>query len=46
MAEQNLSNLNPHPLYVWFYYSHPPLGERIRTLESSGNTDAWMVRPQ
>lgn len=38
MAEQNLSNLNPHPLYVWFYYSHPPLLERITTLESHGRT--------
>jgi STE24 endopeptidase len=36
MAEQNLSNLNPHPLYVWFYYSHPPLLERITLLENQG----------
>lgn len=33
MAEHNLSNLSPHPLYVWFYYSHPPLLERITMLE-------------
>lgn len=38
MAEHNLSNLNPHPLYVWFYYSHPPLLERITRLENSGRT--------
>ncbi|UCF56882.1 MAG: M48 family metallopeptidase, partial [Deltaproteobacteria bacterium] len=33
MARDNLSNLRPHPLYVWFNHSHPPLLERIKTLE-------------
>jgi STE24 endopeptidase len=33
MAKENLSNLNPHPLYVLFNYSHPPLLERIDYLE-------------
>lgn len=33
MAKENLSNLQPHPLYVWFNYSHPPLTERIKRLE-------------
>lgn len=32
MADHNLSNLNPHPLYVWFNYSHPPVPERISRL--------------
>jgi STE24 endopeptidase len=32
LAKDNLSNLYPHPLYAWFYYSHPPLTERIRSL--------------
>ncbi|HPC74846.1 MAG TPA: M48 family metallopeptidase [Syntrophales bacterium] len=32
LAKDNLANLHPHPLYVWFYYSHPPLTERIRRL--------------
>jgi STE24 endopeptidase len=32
LAKDNLSNLHPHPFYVWFYYSHPPLTERIRRL--------------
>jgi STE24 endopeptidase len=40
MAEHNLSNLNPHPLYVWFYYSHPPIPERITMLENSGRKTA------
>jgi STE24 endopeptidase len=33
MALDNLSNLHPHPLYVRFNYSHPPLLERIKSLE-------------
>ena len=32
-AADNLSNLSPHPLYVRFHYSHPPLIERIERLE-------------
>ena len=34
MGKENLSNLYPHPLYVQFNYSHPPLLERIETLQS------------
>lgn len=33
MAADNLTNLNPHPLYVRFHYSHPPLQERINRLK-------------
>jgi STE24 endopeptidase len=33
MAADNLTNLNPHPFYVWFHYSHPPLVERINRLK-------------
>jgi STE24 endopeptidase len=32
LAADNLANLVPHPLYAWFYYSHPPLVERIKRL--------------
>ena len=32
LASENLSNLHPHPLYAAFYYSHPPVSERIRAL--------------
>lgn len=32
LGTENLSNLHPHPLYAAFYYSHPPLVERITTL--------------
>jgi STE24 endopeptidase len=34
MAKENLSNLRPHPLYIFFNYSHPPLLERIEYLET------------
>jgi STE24 endopeptidase len=34
LAKDNLANLHPHPLYVWFYYSHPPLLERIEYLQT------------
>jgi STE24 endopeptidase len=33
LAKDNLANLHPHPLYAWFYYSHPPLVDRIQYLE-------------
>jgi STE24 endopeptidase len=33
MAADNLANLNPHPLYARFNYSHPPLVQRVATLE-------------
>lgn len=32
LSTDNLSNLHPHPLYAWFYYSHPPLVDRIERL--------------
>jgi STE24 endopeptidase len=37
LAADNLANLVPHPLYAWFYYSHPPLRERIERLKSEVN---------
>ena len=33
LAKENLANLHPHPFYAWFYYSHPPLTERIARLQ-------------
>jgi len=32
LSAENLSNLHPHPWYAWFYYSHPPVVERVRSL--------------
>jgi STE24 endopeptidase len=34
LSKENLSNLHPHPLYAAFYYSHPPVVERIRELRA------------
>ncbi|MEM1257450.1 MAG: M48 family metallopeptidase [Bacteroidota bacterium] len=34
LSKNNLSNLTPHPAYVFVYYSHPPLIERIRNLKA------------
>jgi len=33
LSRENLSNLHPHPWYVAFYYSHPPLVERVARLQ-------------
>ncbi len=32
LSEKNLSNLNPHPFYSSFYYSHPTIQEREKAL--------------
>ena len=37
LSVDNLSNLRPHPLYVFFYYSHPTLLQRLHALEDSKN---------
>lgn len=36
LSKENLSNLYPHPLYVFLYYSHPPILERIRNIRRFG----------
>jgi STE24 endopeptidase len=33
LSRKNLSNLTPHPKYVFFNYSHPPLLERLKHLQ-------------
>jgi STE24 endopeptidase len=38
LSRENLSNLHPHPWYAKFYYSHPPVVERIRAIRSLGNS--------
>ena len=32
LSVDSLSNLHPHPLYVFIHYSHPPLLERLKAL--------------
>jgi STE24 endopeptidase len=34
LSRNNLSNLTPHPAYVFFHYSHPTLLQRIRSLKN------------
>lgn len=33
LSVKNLSNMMPHPAYVFFHYSHPPLLKRLEQLE-------------
>jgi STE24 endopeptidase len=37
LSVNNLSNLRPHPAYVFFYYSHPTLLQRLHALEKIDN---------
>ena len=36
LHEDNASTLTPDPLYVRFYYSHPPAGQRLAALARHG----------
>ncbi|NTW67371.1 MAG: M48 family metallopeptidase [Nitrospirae bacterium] len=38
LSKENLSNLHPHPLYAAFYYTHPPVVERIRSLKQEARS--------
>ena len=33
LSVKNLSNLTPHPTYVFFHYSHPTLLQRLQALK-------------
>ena len=35
LSKDNLSNLTPHPFYVFLNYSHPPTLERVKALEAA-----------
>jgi STE24 endopeptidase len=37
LSARNLSNIMPHPLYVFFNYSHPPLVQRLNHIAKSNN---------
>ena len=37
LHEDNASTLTPDPLYVRFYYSHPPASERLAALDALGH---------
>ncbi|MCP4137555.1 MAG: M48 family metalloprotease, partial [bacterium] len=32
LSVDNLSNLQPHPLFVFLNYSHPPVLERLKAI--------------
>lgn len=34
LSKNSLSNLTPHPAYVFMHYSHPPLVDRIKNLKA------------
>jgi STE24 endopeptidase len=33
LSVQNLSNLTPHPFFVFLHYSHPPILERLKAIQ-------------
>ena len=33
LSSDNLSNMTPHPFYVFLNYSHPPLAQRVSAIE-------------
>ena len=35
LSVDNLSNLQPHPFYVFLNYSHPPIMQRVQAIESA-----------
>jgi STE24 endopeptidase len=41
LSRENLSNLYPHPLYVLFHYSHPPVVQRIREIREYCGEKQW-----
>ena len=48
LSVKNLSNLTPHPLYVFFHYSHPTLLQRLERIKASpgpsaGEDGKWKI---
>ncbi|MDP2755840.1 MAG: M48 family metallopeptidase [Nitrospirota bacterium] len=35
LSKDNLSNLHPYPFYAAFYYSHPPIVQRIKDIKKT-----------
>jgi STE24 endopeptidase len=35
LSVHNLANLTPHPFYVFLHYSHPPMVQRLRAIQSA-----------
>jgi STE24 endopeptidase len=36
LSVSSLSNLTPHPFYVFLNYSHPPMAQRLKALGNKG----------
>lgn len=34
LSTKNLSNMVPHPFYVWLHYDHPPTMERLKAIKA------------
>ncbi len=43
LSKENLSNLTPHPFYVFLHYSHPPTTKRISKLLQKTNHNHEIV---
>ena len=37
LSTDSLSNLTPHPFYVFLNHSHPPLLQRIRAIQTEAD---------
>ena len=33
LSKDNLANIHPHPAYATFYYSHPPIVQRVKDIQ-------------
>jgi STE24 endopeptidase len=45
LSVNNLSNLQPHPFYVFLHYSHPPVLQRIEAIERTATRFWTNTRP-
>jgi STE24 endopeptidase len=39
LTEQNMGDVEPHPLVEWFFYSHPSIKKRVAYIESLTHMD-------
>lgn len=46
LSVNHLSNLRPHPVYVFFHYSHPPLLSRLKALGAIRKSQIFSVEDQ
>jgi STE24 endopeptidase len=43
LSASNLSNMTPHPFYVFLNYSHPPLLQRVQAIERHAEQRSHMA---